>query len=225
MKRRRSTTTRRIRGHTLAHPEIHNGQRLSRRTIFYMKEYGPHSHVMTNIFRESIKILLLASVISSLGGVALESVRSLLILPALMVVPALNQLVGSFGTVVASKFTTALFEGHIRGKWWHLHFLHRLFLIVFGVAMISALYIATLTMIISFLSGVAMTWETFRKLLAITLITTLLLIGLIFNLSVVGGLWIYKRGEDPNNFLIPITTAVADFGALIIFAYLVRLLF
>ncbi|MFN7088783.1 MAG: YbfB/YjiJ family MFS transporter [Candidatus Paceibacteria bacterium] len=45
------------------------------------------------------------------------------------------------------------------------------------------------------------------------------------SLAIIGGFWIYKRGSDPNNFLIPITTSVADFSSLILFSLLVAFLF
>ncbi len=36
---------------------------------------------------------------------------------------------------------------------------------------------------------------------------------------------VYKNGEDPNNFLIPISTAVADLGSMVIFTLLVMWMF
>lgn len=207
--------------------EIRKKHKLSRRTVFYMKEYGPGTSVAGKIIRESLKILLLTSIISSTGGVSLESIRSQLVVipPVLIVLPALNDMIGDFGTIVASRFTTALFAGQIRGRWWHLHFLHRLLSIVSLVAVVSAVYIASLAILVSILSGFPVTFDVMVRLTYITLISTVLLVLLIFNLSVVGGLWIYKKGEDPNNFLIPITTSVADLGSLIVFAYLVTIFF
>jgi hypothetical protein len=41
------------------HPEQHlirKKHRISHRTLFYMKEYGPRSHVASVIIKESIKI-------------------------------------------------------------------------------------------------------------------------------------------------------------------------
>ena len=200
---------------------------LSRRTVFYMKEYGPHSHVASRIVRESLKVLLLTSIISSIGGIALENIRVTLatILPLIIILPALNDMIGDVGTIVASKFTTALYLGHIRGDWWKIHFLHRTFWIVFTVALITAAYVAAISILLSAWTGYGVNIEVFKKIALIALASTTLLTVIIFNISIVGGLWIYRRGEDPNNFLIPITTAVADFGSLTIFAYLVKVLF
>ncbi|QQG39703.1 MAG: magnesium transporter [Candidatus Aenigmatarchaeota archaeon] len=216
----------RRRYHPLQH-KIKEKHGLSKRTVFFMKEYGPHSHVMTNILRESVPIVLLSAIISSLGGVALEDMRSqfAMVLPLIMIVPALNHMVGSFGTIVASRFTTALFQGKIRERWWKIHFLHRLFWMMFAIAVVSAVYVASLAAIASLLLGSPIDVAVYEKLIMTTMASAVLLTGLIFNISVVGGLWIYKRGEDPNNFLIPITTALADFGSLIVFAYLVTVFF
>lgn len=57
------------------HPVLHHVHRkygISRKTLFYMKEYGPRSHVAHVIVRESLKILIIASVISSIGGISLQ---------------------------------------------------------------------------------------------------------------------------------------------------------
>jgi len=52
-----------------------------------------------------------------------------------------------------------------------------------------------------------------------------LLVIIMFISSVVLGLHYFNKKEDPNNFLIPIITSVADFGNMIILAVLVVLLF
>ena len=60
------------------------------------------------IMKESIKILILASLISSLGGIGLESVNVKLIalLPLLILLPAMNDMIGDFGAIISSRIST-----------------------------------------------------------------------------------------------------------------------
>src|SRR3989344_4456058 len=101
--------------HPLIH-QIHQRHKISKKTLFYVKEYGPHSHVPRTIIRESIKILIFASVLSSLGGLALEHIKAIFVsvLPLIILLPTLNDMVGDFGTIIASRFSTMLHENWIK---------------------------------------------------------------------------------------------------------------
>jgi len=192
-----------------------------------MKEYGPHSHVAANIIKESIKILILTSLISSIGGISLNNVQAklLTILPLIILLPAMNNMIGSMGTIVSSKFTTMLYLKKVSVKWWTSPELHKLFFTVLAVAMISSVYISILATGISVYSGYALSSTIALDVLFFSLVSTFIIVILIFFISVTGGIFIYKRKEDPNNFLIPIATSVADLGSMLIFVFLVGLLF
>ena len=211
--------------HPLVH-HVHRKHKLSYKTLLYMKEYGPKSHVYHVIIKESIKILILASILSSIGGIGLESLNSKLItiLPLLIVLPALNHMIGSYGTIVSSKFTTYLYLNKGRKKW-DSKYIHKLFFTILIISIFSAIYIGTLASAISFIKGFSVSLSLLIKVLEITLISTVLLVVIIFTLSTTLGLYFYRKQEDPNNFLIPITTSVADLGSMLIFFGLVVLLF
>ncbi len=212
--------------HALLH-HIHKKHNISYKTLFYMKEYGPHSHVAHTIFRESIKILLLTSIISSIGGIGLQHIeRNLLtILPLLILLPALNNMIGAMGTIISSKFTTMLYLRRVEKKWWNEHEVHKLIITLFTVAIISSIYITILSTAVSVYRGFQFTQMTALKVLAISLASTVIIVSIIFLVSIIGGIFIYKRKEDPNNFLIPISTSVADFGSMLVFALFVSMLF
>lgn len=70
-----------------------------------------------------------------------------------------------------------------------------------------------------------MSFEVFLKILSIAVLSNFILVGVIFAVSIIGGLAIYRKREDPNNFLIPIATSVADLLNLVIFAFLVGMFF
>ncbi len=220
------TQLERSRHHHFAH-KIHKKHRISYKTLFYMKEYGPHSHVARIIIKESLTMLTFASVISSIGGVHLHNIQNQLvsILPLLILLPALASLIGSFGTVVSSKFTTMLYLGLSTQKWWHSEHVKSLVKTMLVIAIISSFYIGSLSYVMALLKGFEFSTLIFLKVMLIAILATLLLIGIIIIISIYGGLIIYKNKEDPNNFLIPISTSIADYGSLLLFSLLVTIFF
>lgn len=213
------------------HPAVHrisSEYKLSKRTLFYIKEYNTKSNISTTIIKESWKVLILASILSSIGGLGLRYVEQNIvsILPLLIVIPALNDLVGDFGTITASKFTNMLFFRAVDKRWWRSKQLRYLLLTLFTTSVASAVFIGVMSSLIPHIyQGTLLNIPLMIKVLAITLVTSVSLFGIVFIISVAGGLYFYKRGEDPNNFLIPITTSVADLGSLLIFSALVYTMF
>jgi cation transporter-like permease len=191
-----------------------------------MKEYGPHSNVPSTILKESIKVLLLASIISSVGGLAVEHIKSIfvLIIPLIIALPALNDMIGDYGMILSARFSTMLYEGKIKKKWWQIPELKKLFIQISLIAIITGLIIATASMLVSssnFHNSILIA----AKLYFIIILDIILLVSALFLISVLAGLYFYKKQEDPNNFLIPLTTSIADFGNMIILSLLVIIFF
>ncbi len=224
--RRRIVKLKRKHHHLLVH-RIHKKHNISYKTLLYMKEYGPKSHVSHVIIKESIKILILASILSSMGGFGLNSIQNKLftILPLIILLPALNSMIGGYGAIVSSKFTTMLYLGKIRGKWWNNENLHKLFFTILIIAIISSVYMSVLSAGIAYLKGYQITSGLILKMVEISLVSAIILVSLIFTISISVGLLIYRKKEDPNNFLIPIATSIGDLGSMGIFSLLVFLLF
>jgi cation transporter-like permease len=186
------------------------------------------NHIYFKIVKESLKILILASILSSIGGIGLQWIEQDLfsILPLLILLPALNDLIGNFGTTISSKFTTMLFMGEIGKKSiWSSKKIHQIFGIITGVSLMAALYISILSYFISVLKGFPLDFLLLGKIIEISLISVMVLTVFIFFVSIAGGMYIYKKDEDPDNFLIPITTSIADLGSMLIFSILVSLFF
>ncbi len=220
------TYLKRQKHHHIVH-KIHKRHKISYGTLFYMKEYGRTSHTVSVIIRESVKMLILASIISSIGGMNLKAIESTIIyiVPLLILLPALANLIGSFGTVVSSKFTMMLYLGKVSKRWWHSRDIRELISVIFVIALISSVYIGILSYGIAYLKGFTFSSMLFFKVLAVSVVATMLLVWIIILVSIIGGYWIYQKKEDPNNFLIPITTSVADLGSLILFSVMVMALF
>jgi mgtE-like transporter len=212
--------------HPLIH-HIHKKHKISKQTLFYVKEYGPHSHVPRTIIKESIKILLLASIISSFGGLALEHIKTVFIsiVPLIILLPALNDMVGDYGTIISSRFSTMLHEGKIKNHWWKDKELRIMLAQVFIVAVAIVFFTTSVALIVSTFSNYSLNLVTVLKIFFITLVDVILIVSVLFLTSIFAGLYFYRKKEDPNNFLIPITTSIADFMNMFIISGLVILLF
>lgn len=184
--------------------------------------------IFVKIIRQSLPILVAASVISSAGGIAVESLvqRFALVLPLLVMLPALNDMIGDFGTIVAPRFTTLLYLGKLHEKTWRRSRIVRQMLgVLLGIAAFAALYLAALSTIIALVAGWMFDAFSFFKIVLIALTATTLLVAVIFYISIKGGFYVFRKGQDPDNLLVPLATSIADMGNLILMSALLALLF
>ena len=165
--------------------------------------------------------------LSSFGGLALEHIRSIFIsvVPLVVLLPALNDMLGDYGIIISSRFTNLLYTGEIKGKLLSNVALRKLFLQVIIISLITAIISAAAALAVPYFSNYHLTFDVVYKVFLIGIIDTLLIVIFLFFISLIGGMYIYKKNEDPDNFLIPITTSVADFGNMVILAFLVILFF
>lgn len=220
------TGIKRHKHHPLIH-HIHQKYNISKKTLFYIKEYGPHSHIVKNIMHESIGILIFASILSAFGGAALEEIKSVFIaiMPLIILLPAMNDMIGGYGSIISSRFSAMLHGDRLRCSPWKDHELTRLFLQVLIISTITSMLSAAAALLISNYYGYEDGWIIAGKVMLIALVNTLLLIVILFTVSIIAGMYYFAKKEDPNNFLIPITTSIADFGNMLILTTLVILLF
>ena len=212
--------------HPLVHT-IHKTHKIARNTLFYIKEYGPKSNISHTIIKESIKILLFASILSSIGGLSLENIKStfISIIPLVILLPTLNNLIGDYGIIFSSKFTTLLYEGKISKKSWLNKELRYLLFDLIVIAIITAVLSSLLAIAISHFAGYSITPDLIEKVMLISLIDVIALVLILFFIGVAAGFYFYDKQEDPNNFLIPITTSIADLGNMLLLTLLIILFF
>lgn len=212
--------------HPLLH-EVHRKYRISRKTLFYIKEYGPHTHVAQTIIRESLKILILTSILSSVGGLALEHIKILFVslVPLTILLPTLNDMIGDYGTIVSSRFSAMIHEGLIKDRPFRNLEVKKLIAQIMIIALITTILSTSAAFVISGFSKFSLDFVVAMKIFGIAILDVIILIMILSITSILAGLYFFKKGEDPNNFLIPITTSVADFGNMIILTLLVIMLF
>lgn len=206
---------------------IYKKHKVSRRTLLYVKEYGVKSNVFSNIFKESFRVLLFSSILSLFGGIALENMRTVFVslIPLVILFPALNDMIGDYGIIISSRFTTLLHMGKIKGKWYKNRFLKKLFLQILFIAIITAVISTLFSLVISGFQGFIFDFNSAYKIFAISIIDVVLLVLILFVIAVLGGYYYFRRNEDPDNFLIPLSTSIADFGNMILLSILIVLFF
>ena len=212
------------------HPLVHHIRKkhnISHKTFYWMKEFSPKSHIATVIIKESLKILILASILSSLGGIALHGAQDkiITILPLLILLPALNDMIGDFGTIISSKFTTMCYTGKIKENPFKSAYIKDLFITVMTVALLASLYVGILAYFIAYTKGFAFTLSLFFRVVGIAVLSTFIIVSFIFVISVILGIRICRKGEDPSNFLIPLSTSIADLCNLAFLSAMAMLLF
>jgi mgtE-like transporter len=165
-----------------------------------------------SILKENLPMILVAVVISSMAGIGLASIReSLYVIPYLIiVVPALNDMVGDFSCILTSRLSTAF-------KMSYHKMIGKIIKEVFLVAIFSSLYLGfigwTLDQSISIVQALTIVF-----LSAISLITVLAVVT--YFLTV----FFLERNHDPDNLIIPVATSIADVLSVFVFAFMVRLI-
>lgn len=186
---------------------------ISPKTLFYIEEYGPDSSVYKRIVKESLKILIFAAIMTSIGGLFIEKIKVLMfsVIPMIILLPSLNTMIGDFGIICATKISSYLHEGKVKKHWWRSSSLIKLYIQVSIISLFTAFVSALIALLIT-----SARYEIDRlyayKIFAVSILDVFILINFLFFTSIIAGFHYYKKREDPNNFLIPITTSIADFG-------------
>lgn len=127
----------------------------------------------------------------------------------LLIIPALNSLIGDISTVLVSRLTTHLYIGTLPPKIQKSERLKEDFYGLFITLLLSLVSLLFLGYLVGVISGI----KIINPLLMSFIITlTILLIFFIMFITLfIGAIFLFKRGMDPNNFLIPFVTSLADF--------------
>ena len=163
------------------------------------------------IIKESIIIVILSSFMGLISGTLLSSNEDILytIPIMLLIIPALNSLIGDISTVLVSRLTTHLYIGTLSPK---IQKSERLKEDFYGLLITLLLSLGSL-LLLGYFTGIMLGIEIVNPFLMsiIIVITILLLFIIMFITLFIGAIFLFKRGKDPNNFLIPFLTSLADF--------------
>ncbi len=162
------------------------------------------------IFKESIVIVVVSSIIGLISGTLLSAnIEILYAIPIiLLVLPALNSLIGDISTVSISRLTTHLFIGTIPPKIQTSDRLKKDFLGLIITLSLSLIALLILGYAIASIMGIVVINPFI--IIFILIITILLIFALMFIFLFISAIFVFKKGKDPNNFLIPFITSLAD---------------
>jgi len=163
------------------------------------------------IFKESIVVVIISSIFGLISGTILSENREVLYsFPIiLLILPSLNSLIGDLSTVLISRLTSHLYIGTISPKIQKSNRLKEDFYGLLITILLSLFALIILGYIFSYIFGIRIV-NPFLIILII-MITVLLLFSLMFVFLFVSSIFLFRKGKDPNNFLIPITTSLLDF--------------
>ncbi len=163
------------------------------------------------IFKESVIVVLISSVIGLFSGTLLSNnERVLSSFPIiLLVLPSLNSLIGDISTVLVSRLTSHLYIGTLSPKIQVSDRLKQDFYGLFITILLSLAALISLGYILGSVTGIQIVNP--LLIISIFIITILILFGLMFVFLFMGSILIFRKGKDPNNFLIPMVTSLADF--------------
>ncbi len=127
----------------------------------------------------------------------------------LLVLPSLNSLIGDISTVLVSRLTSHLYLGTLSPKIQTSGRLKQDFYGLLITILLSLIALISLGYMLGSVTGI----EIINPLLIISILssTILILFGLMFVFLFMGSIFIFRKGKDPNNFLIPMVTSLADF--------------
>ncbi|MBI2671908.1 magnesium transporter [Candidatus Woesearchaeota archaeon] len=183
--------------------------------------------IKNRIIKESFKVLILGSIISSVGGLGLEVVKQklLVFLPLLIVLPALTNMIGHAGIIFVSKVTTYFHMRRIKYNKLNNRITRHLLFNLMIIFSLASIYITFLSIFVSYLKGYPFELYFELKMFGAVFLTTLVIVLIVFCVALYGARYAHQRNIDPDDLLIPITTSVADLGSLIVFSLLVFFMF
>ena len=147
------------------------------------------------------------------------------LIPLVILLPTLNDMIGNYGCIFSSRFSTLLHEGKISKKWWSNLELRKMFWQIVIISLTTATLSSIVALVVSRLTGYHFDFLLAFKVFFVAVADVFFLVNILFFVAIFAGLYFYHKKEDPNNFLIPITTSIADFGNMLLLTILIKLIF
>ncbi|MEM2921830.1 MAG: magnesium transporter [Candidatus Bathyarchaeia archaeon] len=163
---------------------------------------------------EGGSMILLSSLLGILAGVGLVGLRDEIERKpsVLMLYPALIDTLGDIGSILGTMQTTKLALGYTHS---FIVTLKTTLADLVSVEVAAALIHLVFAFVTFFMAGVTSLSSELYILLKIALMSNLLSFMFISVLSLLVATQTFKRGLDPDNFVIPAVTSVSDVGATI----------
>jgi len=176
-------------------------------TVLYIVFRNVREDRFVKTIKEFFVVLVLVAFIVNVTGSLLNEIREVVgnRSEIYVVYPALIDTVGSVGSIVGSTATTKLFLGVLKSSFSSI----KQHLTEINGAWIASMIMFVLYSAISSFTGETATFSLLR--FTVQLVTTnILAISMMVIIAYAVAIFTYRRGLDPDNFVIPIESSLAD---------------
>lgn len=165
------------------------------------------------IMKESVPALIVAASIGTVAGTAMQlrGIEAWVAIPVfLMLVPSLSDLGNDVACIISSRITTLLALGVIEPKLERSEALETNIIAIVIVAVFSSVYLGIINFAVADKTGLG----SILPFLAVCVIAVTTLTLLVCAVAIAVAFIAWRRGLDPDNVTIPISTSISDLLAI-----------
>ncbi len=169
--------------------------------------------VFKRITKESAPALVVAALIDIMAGTAMQlrGIEAWVAIPAfLMLVPSLSDLGNDVACIISSRITTLLALGVIEPKLERSEALETNITAIVTIGVLSSFYMGMMTFAVADKTGLG----SVLPFLAACVIAVTVLTLLVCVVAIAVAFVAWRKGLDPDNVTIPISTSISDLLAI-----------
>ena len=176
--------------------------------VFYILSKNLHEAEFTKTLKESMVTMLLVSLLVNLTGTLLLGISKFITerVEIYAIYTALIGMIGNVGSVVGSTATTKLALGLLTPSFSSMRKHAKNIFSAWGASIIMFIILAVLSLSIHNIFSFSSVYQLF----SIVLIANVLAVATIVILTYAISILTFKRGLDPDNFVIPVESSLAD---------------
>lgn len=167
------------------------------------------------IMKESAPALVVAALIDIMAGTVMQlrGIEAWMAIPIfLMLVPSLSDLGNDVACIISSRITTLLALGVIEPKLERSEALQTNIIAIVTIGVLSSFYLGMINFVVAGNAGLGSVSILPFLAVCVTAVTILTLLVCVVAIGVAFIAW--RRGLDPDNVTIPISTSISDLLAI-----------
>ena len=176
--------------------------------VFYILSKNLHETEFIKTLKESMVTILLVSLLVNITGTVLLGISKFISerVEIYTIYTALIGMIGNVGSVIGSTATTKLALGMLTPSFSSMRNHAKNIFSAWGASIIMFIILAVMSLSIHGLFS----FSSFYSLFAIVLVANVLAVAAIAILTYSISILTFKRGLDPDNFVIPVESSLAD---------------
>jgi mgtE-like transporter len=167
-----------------------------------------HETVFTKTIRESLFTMVIVAFLVNIAGTVLVGIQNFVgaRTEIVMVYPALIGMIGNVGSVVGSTATTKLALGLLSPSFSSMKQHLKSIFSAWGASLLMFIILAFLSLFLNGLFSLSSLYNFVSILLLTNILAVLAIVFLTYTISILT----FKKGLDPDNFVIPVESSFAD---------------